>query len=223
MKSANFLTMCSLVLSSLLVVSVSANADLHDGDQGDHGDHHHGPGHHDGPQSVPAGAFVVDQAVYFSNGVDAYCQISPDLMLVLAPGFQQTPDNTYDGLPYTFQDNGFCAAPAGFFRVENTAPVYYSNGKDAFCYVPFPGMLPQMGNPSVINDYREKPHHMRDDGTCKAPEGLFSHAGAVYFSNGVAAFCHVPSPAFLHQHWGNARIWPYEGLPTNMSNNGDCR
>ncbi len=165
--------------------------------------------------------------VYYSNGQDAFCLIAnPDqLRLFYKDGVRIT--HNLPMLPSAMRNDGTCAIrpyPKSLFTAVTTGQtVYFSNGQNAFCGIPFPGMLNHLAaavglSPRQIDKYEGLPQNMSNDGICKV-EGFFSLGPDVYYSNGQNAFCHVTNPGQI----GGKPVYPYEGFPPGMANHGDCR
>ncbi len=114
--------------------------------------------------AIPAGDFSINgqPEVYFSNGQDAYCHVpSPSLV---HSGVRQYAWNIREASNFAF--HGVCSygISLGFFAVRGQPEIYFSNGKDAYCWVPHPRFV--QGEPYVYDFNIHAFTHFRKDGPC---------------------------------------------------------
>jgi hypothetical protein len=114
--------------------------------------------------NLKLGFFMIKGApdVYWSNGDSAYCHV-PSWSVIGSPVLTHNWDvRTVSKLAY----HGGCryAIDQGFFAINGQPEVYYSNGKDAYCWIPKPHFV----TGEVHNyDFNIHSHTMfRKDGAC---------------------------------------------------------
>ena len=126
--------------------------------------------------------------------------------------------------------------PAGFFKADAGPGVYYSNGQNAFCLIANWDAFLMMGGASNGSNIRtgrtSLPTNMANHGVCyepPQPAGFFKsgpHSG-IYYSNGVNAFCGIPTwDKFLAMGgdpWQGNVVQRHNSLPSGMANHGACQ
>ncbi len=173
--------------------------------------------------------FTVGPRTYYSNGRDAFCNVvSNDQVKIMTMGGRVRVTDRLDRLPGSMRNDGDCVqvpVPKSIFTSRATGITgWFSNGTNAYCALPFPGMLVHIaaaaGIPTRAEQYDAMPdaRTQANHGSCKV-EGLFSIGADVYYSNGQNAFCHLTRPEQI----GGRRVFPYEGFPPDQANHGDCK
>ncbi len=116
----------------------------------------------------------------------------------------------------------------GFYEY-GTAGLFYTNDKTAFCHLPTIETFKKAGGRiQNVLQVQKSPRGLRNDGTCFNPvqvgSGLFRLGDAIYYSNGVNGYCHIPSPAFFKARGFQAsQVNWVKGFPIGLANHGDCR
>lgn len=172
--------------------------------------------------------FTVDSRTYYSNGRDAFCYItSPDQLKLFNSGRRLSTERL-QRLPGAMRNDGDCAQipfpKAIFFTRASGGTGWFSNGQNAYCGLPFPGMLVHIAAATGISTNADQydalplPQSMANHGICKV-EGVFQVGPHIYYANGQDAFCRMTHPDQV----AGRRVFAYESLPPGVRNDGDCR
>lgn len=121
------------------------------------------------------------------------------------------------------------AIQAGFFRVTDSAPIYYSN-ENSYCQLQdWQSYLWGGGDANLLNtlDVSSITGSMTNNGICSFPSGFFmvSKDINIYLSNGLGAYCAFSSWAAFIKAGGNpnlSNVWQVTATPSTMQNNGVC-
>lgn len=121
---------------------------------------------YDGPcqVSIPRGNFSAkdNPGIYQSNGTDSYCWItSPEFVNGVVKNYDF---NIFSVTPMV--NKGYCPiiVPQGFFNVKDVPGIYWSNGNDAYCWVPHPKYVSGPVREYTADIYSIS--SMRKDGAC---------------------------------------------------------
>jgi hypothetical protein len=113
---------------------------------------------------IPKGNFAVPglPGIHTSDGNASYCRIAN-------PEFVTAPVKDYDFDIYsatTMTNTGTCNViiPTGFFNVKNMPGIYWSNGVDAYCWIPAPKYVSGPVHEYISDVYSLS--NMRKDGAC---------------------------------------------------------
>ncbi|MGH6838131.1 MAG: hypothetical protein ACREDT_04900 [Methylocella sp.] len=124
--------------------------------------------------------------------------------------------------------------PAGFYRVTDGTPIYFSTGQDNYCQMAdWQSYLWAGGSSDLSNvtDVASVTPVMVNSGVCGFPSGYFMVTGdktiySSYSSNGQSAYCSFPSSRAFHAKGGKSdlsNVWQVTVIPPNMQNNGVCK
>ncbi|MGH6812286.1 MAG: hypothetical protein ACREDM_08065 [Methylocella sp.] len=124
--------------------------------------------------------------------------------------------------------------PAGFYRVTDGAPIYYSNGQGAYCQTADRQSYLWAGGSSDLSnviDVSSVTPVMVNNGVCGFPSGFFMVTGdrtiySSYSSNGQSAYCSFSSSRAFQAKGGKpdlSNVRQVTAIPPNMQNNGVCK